>query len=142
VKLCQSKFCNCAYFVSAALSRKITRLAEKNWATSGLSPSIGYLLLAVLEDPGIQPGMLGQQLQLAPSTITRLIEKLEQKKLIIRANDGKLIYVYPTPKGKKLYMQLNNCRQAFSEEFDRLMGDEGTRKLLQDMQVVAERLEG
>lgn len=141
MKLCQSKFCNCAYFVSAALSRKITRLADKSWKTSGLSPSIGYLLLTVLEDPGIQPGQISEQLQLAPSTITRLIEKLERKKLLIRAGDGKLIHVYPTPKGKQLYMQLTECSQAFNREFDRLMGDEDGRKMLVNMQSIAERLE-
>ena len=96
----ESKFCKCIYFSSNALARKIEKLAQESWKQVGLSPSHGYLLMTVVEQPGIQPGLLADHLQLQPSTITRLIEKLEDKKLVIRITEGKIANVYHKLKAK------------------------------------------
>jgi DNA-binding MarR family transcriptional regulator len=142
VKQCESKYCHCAYFSAAALSRKITRLAEKCWKPSGLSPSLGYVLLSVIEEPGIQPGLLSAQQQLAPSTITRLLEKLEAQKLVVRTESGKATNVYPTPKAKQLHVQLTDCRKAFHTSFTAILGDEGNRQLVAEINRAAALLEG
>jgi MarR family transcriptional regulator, organic hydroperoxide resistance regulator len=142
VKQCESKYCHCAYFSVTALSRKVTRLAEMCWKPSGLSPSLGYLLLAVLDEPGVQPGVLSKQLQLAPSTISRLMEKLEQKKLLLRTGDGKLTNVYPTPRGKQLYIQLSDCRKNFHEQFSAILGEAESNKLVAELNHAASQLEG
>src|SRR6185312_10666430 len=97
-----SRFCQCLYFSSNALARKVEKLAQESWKPVGLSPSHAYLLMIVIEDPGVQPGTLANELQLQPSTITRLIEKLEQKKLVVRVMEGKITNVYPTSKAKEL----------------------------------------
>ncbi|RYY97204.1 MAG: MarR family transcriptional regulator, partial [Chitinophagaceae bacterium] len=89
-----SRFAQCLYFMSGALARKVEKLAQESWAPVGLSPSHAYLLLATLDEPGIGPGALAGQLQLQPSTITRLMQKLEEKKLIVRTTEGKLTSVY------------------------------------------------
>lgn len=142
MKQCESKYCHCAYFSAAALSRKITRLAEKCWKPSGLSPSLGYVLLSVIEEPGIQPGLLSAQQQLAPSTITRLLEKLEAQKLLVRTESGKATNVYPTPKGKQLHVQLTDCRKAFHTAFTAILGEEGNRQLVSELNKAADLLEG
>ncbi len=113
MKSCDSTFCKCLYFSSQALARKVEKLALESWKPTGLSPSHAYLLLLVLRDPGIQPTWAGEQLQLSPSTITRLVEKLEEKKLVVRTNEGKLTNIYPTPKGKTMQDLLNACLKSF-----------------------------
>ena len=80
MKTTESKYCKCLYFTANALARKIEKLALESWSKIGLSPSHAYLLLLVLEEPGIQPTGIAEQLQLQPSTITRLLEKMEEKK--------------------------------------------------------------
>jgi DNA-binding MarR family transcriptional regulator len=79
MKKTSSKYAQCLYFTSQALARKVDRLASQTWKSVNLAPSHAYLLMDVLDEPGIQPGMLAKQLQLQPSTITRFIEKLETK---------------------------------------------------------------
>ncbi len=71
-----SRYGKCMYFASGALARKIEKIAMRAWAPVGLSPSHAYLLMIVIDEPGVQPSDLVEELLLTPSTITRLMEKL------------------------------------------------------------------
>lgn len=126
-----SRFSQCLYFSSNALARKIEKLAQESWKPVGLSPSHGYLLMTVIDEPGVQPGALADHLQLQPSTITRLIEKLEEKKLVVRTTEGKITNVYPTPKAKELYAKMQACVDHFHAAHTALMGKEESRKMVQ-----------
>jgi DNA-binding MarR family transcriptional regulator len=66
-------------FCQHCLQPHCRKLAAECWAPVGLIPSRGYLLTIAREDPGVQPRFLVAQLQLTPSTITRLIEKWTKK---------------------------------------------------------------
>jgi MarR family transcriptional regulator, organic hydroperoxide resistance regulator len=140
MKLAQSKYGKCLYFTSNALARKVDKLARESWSKVGLPPSHAYLLLLVLERPGIQPGDIAEHLQLQPSTITRLIEKLEEKKLLVRTAEGKITNVYPTPKAKELLPKLNECMNEFCFRCSALMSKEEGIKLVQNMGKLADKL--
>jgi MarR family transcriptional regulator, organic hydroperoxide resistance regulator len=140
MKIADSQYGQCLYFTSAALARKVEKLATESWKKVNLSPSHAYLLMAVLEEPGIQPGSLSVQLHLQPSTITRLIEKLEEKKLAVRTAGGKITNVYPTPKAKDLYPKMKECLQQFYQQYSKLLGREESGRLVQDMARIADKL--
>jgi MarR family transcriptional regulator, organic hydroperoxide resistance regulator len=135
-----SKFGKCLYFTSNALARKVEKLAQESWKPLNLSPSHAYLLMAVLEEPGIQPSQLAGELQLQPSTITRLMEKLELQKLVQRTTEGKITNVYPTPKAKALYPKMKTCQQHFYQQYVAALGQEASAQLVQDMSRVADQL--
>jgi MarR family transcriptional regulator, organic hydroperoxide resistance regulator len=141
VKSSESKYCKCIYFASGALARKMEKLAIDSWKKVGLSPSHAYLLMLVIDDPGMQPGKLAEELQLSPSTITRLIEKLEEKKLVIRTTEGKLTNVYATPKGKDLLPQLKSCVTAFNETAAGILGKEESTRLVQNINKITDKLD-
>jgi len=140
MKSCDSTYNKCLYFSSQALARKVEKLAIESWKPTGLSPSLAYLLLLVLRDPGIQPTLAGEQLQLTPSTITRLVEKLEEKKLLIRTNEGKLTNIYPTPKAKALQELLNNCLKHFYDRYSVVLGKENSSRLVSEMNTITDKL--
>jgi DNA-binding MarR family transcriptional regulator len=140
VKSSESKYCKCIYFASGALARKMEKLAIESWKKVGLSPSHAYLLMLVIDDPGMQPGRLAEELQLSPSTITRLIEKLEEKKLVIRTTEGKLTNVYATPKGKDLLPQLKSCVSDFNETAAGILGKEESTRLVQNINKITDKL--
>ncbi|KIC92450.1 MarR family winged helix-turn-helix transcriptional regulator [Flavihumibacter sp. ZG627] len=140
MKTTESRFSKCMYFSSGALARKMEKLAIESWKKIGLSPSHAYLLLMVLEDPGMQPGALADELQLSPSTITRLIEKLEEKKLVIRTTEGKLTNVYPTPRAKELLPQMKQCLADFNERFGSVLGKEESTRLIQNINRITDKL--
>ncbi|MBS1917359.1 MAG: winged helix-turn-helix transcriptional regulator [Bacteroidetes bacterium] len=141
-KLSDSYYNKCIYFVSNALARKIEKIAQQSWDRVNLAPSHGYLLMLVLEAPGIQPTVLSEELHLTPSTITRLIEKLEQKKLLVRIYEGKTTNVYPTPKAKELLPKLKECVDDFYASYSSALGKEESTKLIQSMNRIADKLAG
>jgi DNA-binding MarR family transcriptional regulator len=141
VKTSDSKYCKCLYFTANALARKIEKLAMESWSKVDLSPSHAYLLMLVAEDPGIQPTSLSEHLQLQPSTITRLLEKLERKKLLVRTYEGKLTNVYATPKGKDLLPKLKECLNEFYSRYSEILGKEESARLVQNMGRIADKLE-
>jgi MarR family transcriptional regulator, organic hydroperoxide resistance regulator len=141
MKTSESRYSSCVYFSSSALARKVEKIAVQSWKPVGLSPSHGYLLMNVIDEPGIQPGSLADQLQLQPSTITRLIEKLEEKKLVIRTTEGKLTNVYPTPKAKELQAGLKKCVHEFHKTCTGFFGKDGMRKFASILNKMADKVE-
>lgn len=140
MKTSESKFCGCLYFTTNALARKVEKLAGESWKKIGLAPSHAYLLKLVLEEPGMQAGQLAEQLQLTPSTITRLIEKLEEKKLVTRITEGKTTNVFPTQKAKELKPQMKQCIDEFNEKYSKILGKEESRQLIHNMNTIADKL--
>ena len=140
MKATNSKYCQCLYFSSNALARKIEKLANDSWKKVGLTPSHAYLLMLAIDEPGIQPSALVKQLLLTPSTITRLIEKLEEKKLVVRTNEGKLTNVYPTQKAKALLPELKDCLDQFYKNYSSIIGKEESARLVQHMNKLIDKL--
>lgn len=136
-----SKFSQCLYFTSNALARKTEKLAQESWSRVGLSPSHGYLLLLVLEEPGMQAGMLARQLQLQPSTITRLIEKLENMKLVHRVTEGKTTSVFPSNKAKTLLPKMLESVTDFTQRYTAILGMQESTALVNGMAQIADKLE-
>ena len=106
---------NCLFFNTNAFSRHLLKLAETKFKHLEISPAHASLMLLVYDTPGISPKELSRLLQLTPSTITRFIDSLVKKKMVLRRSKGKAAFIFPTPKGidmqasialayKKLYL--------------------------------------
>ena len=93
----------CLFFNTNAFSRQLLKLAETEFKPLKLSPAHASLLLLVFETPGIGPKELSRLLCLTPSTITRFIDSLVKKKLVVRKAKGKSVLIFP--KKKSLDMQ-------------------------------------
>ncbi|MCK6604697.1 MAG: MarR family transcriptional regulator [Ignavibacteriaceae bacterium] len=98
----KDSFYNCLYFSSNSLVRVINKMADEEFALSGLSPSHGFLLMVISNNPGIGPKEAGENLNLTPSTITRFVDLLEQKGLVKRESEGKLIRLQITGRGEEV----------------------------------------
>ena len=142
MKSSESRYNKCLYFSANALARKTERLAIDSWKEVNLSPSHGYLLMIVLEEPGVQPTTLAKELQLTPSTITRLIEKLEAAKLLIRTTEGKVTNIYPTPKAKEIYPKMKNCVNNFYQKYATLLGDQESSRMVANINKLNDKLGG
>lgn len=140
MKASNSRYSSCVYFASGALARKVERLATECWEPVGLSPSHGYLLLMVLDEPGIQPNKLVKELLLSPSTITRLTDKLEAKNLVSRTSEGKVINIYPTELAKSLEPKMKSCISCFSQMYGDILGEEDSSTLTKVLNKVTDRL--
>ena len=63
-------------------------MAEEAFAKTGLSPSYAFLVMIVEEQPGITLKSLSEKLHLAPSTCTRLVDKLVNREIVERKQEG------------------------------------------------------
>lgn len=140
MKSSNSRFSKCLYFSTGALARKVEKIAVENWKKIDLAPSHAYLLMMVLENPGVQPGGIAEEMQLTPSTITRLIEKLEDKKLLVRTTEGKVTNVYPTPKGKELLPKMKSCMGDFHKTYTDILGAEESVRMVQSINKLTDKL--
>ncbi|MFC5404425.1 MarR family winged helix-turn-helix transcriptional regulator [Cohnella soli] len=131
---------DCLFFTSNRLTRDITRLAEEQFATTGLSPSYGYLILLVNGTPGITQKELAEKLGLAPSTLTRFVDKLEGKRLVERKVQGKTVLVYPTDKSLAMEEPIRQASRRLHDGYEELLGKEASSMLSDAIKNASEQL--
>ncbi|NUM76511.1 MarR family transcriptional regulator [candidate division KSB1 bacterium] len=136
-----SKYCHCLYYSVNALARVLTKMAEEEFAVTGLAPSYAFLLMTVNEQPGIQPTEISAHMQLTPSTVTRLIEKMEHKGLLKRQSEGKYTYVYPTEKSKKRNKKIHEAWANLYRRYSDLLGEAKGRALTDQVYAASIKLE-
>ncbi len=138
---CDSKYCGCLYFSANAIARIITKLAEEEFSSTGLTPSYAFLVMSINENPGIQPKDLSAEMLLTPSTITRLIEKLEHKNLVERKTVGKFTEVYPTEKSILLGNKIKESWMNLYKRYSEILGDEEGKNLTAQIYRAIKKLE-
>jgi DNA-binding MarR family transcriptional regulator len=138
----RSPYCKCLYFSANALARSITQLAEEAFAPTGLGPSYVFVLMALVRRPGISASELAETLQLKPSTVTRLLDNLEQRLLLTRKLVGRSITVQSTAKGEKLAEQANTAWRQLYERYVALLGEPQARLLTEQAYAAHEILSG
>jgi len=131
---------NCLYFTANSLSRVITRMAEEEFRRTGLSPSYAFLMMMVNDAPGIGQKELCEQLQLAPSTVTRFIDTLVHKGYLIRRSEGKTSNVHPTEAGKKLQNSINEAWKRLHQRYADVLGLKEGDALTTMIDAASERL--
>ena len=137
----KSTYCTCLYHSANALSRLMTRISDEEFAGTGLSSSYAFLLMSVHKKPGIQPKELSEQLQLTPSTVTRLIEKLEYRGLLERRSCGRSTEVFLSQAGEDLQPKLKTAWQSLYRRYSGILGEEQARSLTANIYNASLKLE-
>ena len=128
------------YFNVTALSRDITVIAESHFSLLDLTPSDAMLLLVVSNKPGVQPTEISDKIKLAPSTITRMVEKLEKKDLLYRISEGKYTFIQATEKAKALFPAISETWLNVYKHFDNQLDTLTVEKLISDISHARKRI--
>lgn len=112
----------CLFFNTNVFSRQLLKLAESEFTPLKLSPAHASLLLLVFDTPGIGPKELSRLLQLTPSTITRFIDSLAKKKLVLRKAMGKSVCVFPTEKSKDMQSSIALAYKNLYLRYSQVLG--------------------
>ncbi len=137
---CESKYCGCLYYSSNALARLMTKMADEEFAPLGITSSYAILINSINEKPGIHPKEISQQMQLSPSTVTRLIEKMETRGLVERKSHGRITEVYPTKDGIDLQQKLKLCWTNLHERYTAILGKEESTHLTENIKQAIQTL--
>ena len=104
----------CLYYSSNALARVITKMAEEEFAVTGLAPSYAFLVMSINEEPGICP------------------KELEHRGLIKKKSEGKFTKVYPTDCGIELNEKIKEAWMSLYNRTTKSAGKEEVEKLAID----------
>ncbi|HKK45862.1 MAG TPA: MarR family transcriptional regulator, partial [Balneolaceae bacterium] len=97
--------------------------SDEAFAKFGLSTSHVLILSLVDKNPGIQPGKLAENLYLKPSTITRLVQKLERRQLVQRNSEGRSTSIVCTDDGNKVTGEIIEKWNGLMVEKRQQLGD-------------------
>ena len=129
-------FDRCLYFNVNSLAR----LLNKKWAIAfdqfDLSPAHGYMLRAVLSKPGITQKELATELRLEKSTITRFVDALQKKGLVVRKTselDSRAQNIQPTEKAQKIHVSLDEIGDGLYQDMISSIGKESLIKLVSEL---------
>lgn len=136
-----SKYSGCLYYSTNALARIMTKIADDIFASTGLSSSYAFLIMTVNSRPGIQPSDISKEMQLTPSTVTRLIEKMEFRGLLKRKQLGRATEVYPTDEAIQLNFKIKKAWAELNKRYSDILGKEEGKTLANSIMDAAKKLD-
>jgi len=137
----KTTYCKCLYYSANALARVITKMAEEEFSAVNLAPSYAFVVMSVNKRPGILAGELAETMMLTPSTVSRLLEKLEVQQLVKRHTEGRITMIYPTPKSVEINQAIMVAWEKLYQRYTNVLGKEAAHKLTDDIFTAAIKLD-
>ncbi|WP_419767083.1 MarR family winged helix-turn-helix transcriptional regulator [Arcobacter sp.] len=123
----------CLFFTSNTMSRLINKMTEDAFMSTGLAPSYAFLMMVVIEKESIGIGELANVLKLAPSTVTRFVDKLILKNYLKREQVGRNMTITATSKGKALLPSIKESWKRLFNTYCDILGEEFAIELTSNM---------
>lgn len=137
-------FERCLYFNVNALARRVNRVWEEAFKPFGLSPAHAYLLRLALAHPGLLQKEIAGELGVAPSTVTRFVDALEERGLLKRSQtgveDAREFRIVPTAKARKLHEALEQTGETLYRDMLADIGDDELKRLVGELRRAQEKL--
>ncbi|NOU16272.1 MAG: winged helix-turn-helix transcriptional regulator [Bacteroidales bacterium] len=137
----KNTYCKCLYYSANALARIITKIAEEEFVVVNLAPSYAFVVMTVNKRPGLLAGELAEIMMLTPSTVTRLLEKLENQQLVKRHTEGRITMIYPTPKSVEINQEIQAAWFKLYTRYTDILGKEFAQQLTEDIFISAVKLD-
>ena len=129
-------FEECLYFNTNALARTVSHIWTEAYKPFDLSPPHAFLLRVVLARPGLMPRELAEELSLSRSTVTRFLDSLEKRKLLVRkpaVQDGREMHVHPTKKARSMHKKLDQTGAELTRLMGKTIGEDDLAQTLSKM---------
>lgn len=133
-------FSDSLYFSSKTLNQLLGQMADEAFREFGITSSYAFMLLLVDKQPGVQPMQLSRDLQLTPSTITRLVDKMEYRGLLERTSEGRSTHIRLSERGEELVPDLRRAHQALEERYRSVLGQRYASVLTEMTSKAAEQI--
>lgn len=131
----------CLFFTTSKLARTFGKIADEAFGKMGISPSHAFILYLVNQAGSIHQKEIGERLHLMPSTITRFVEKLEGKKLVLRKTEGKNVIICSTKEGLDLQAEINKAWNQLNDSYKNILTEEETKQFIEISKKLLSELE-
>jgi DNA-binding MarR family transcriptional regulator len=111
------------YFNANNLARRASVLADRQFKEYGFSGSYAFIIIAVQRNEGLSQKQVSDVFKLAPSTVTRFVDKLVKKGLMERSQQGKEILLTLTVDGVNMAIRLEDDLKILDAEIVEKLGD-------------------
>jgi DNA-binding MarR family transcriptional regulator len=125
-------------------AQDIHNMAEKILYPYDLTVEQMHLLKNMSVDTGITQKALGEMVNKSPANLTRILDRLETKALIIRQpdlSDRRVYLVFLTDKGLALVKDVHETFQSFSDRMLRGISDEMQQLVRTCLKIMGENIE-
>lgn len=129
----------CLYFTLVKLNRKVSKLADDAFKSTGLPPTYAFLLAQLRNHEAVSPKELSTTLCLAPSTITRFLDKLEANNYINRTFDGKSAKISLTAKGHEIQVSIDNAWDELRQILVTTLGEEESHTFVKHLKLINDK---
>lgn len=133
-------FEGCLYFSANSLSRHLNEIAEEAFKVTEIAPGYAYVMLYILDKPGLSQQEIAKKMNLKASTVTRFIEKLMTKGFVVKEQAGRKTCIYPTPAAENHKPFIEQALSIMYAAYTDLLGEELVEKLTNDIQQVNQML--
>lgn len=127
-------FDRCVYFNLTTLTRKVTKLWQTEFGRLDLSPSHGYLLKAMSDEPDASQKDLSAAMELDASTVTRFIDALAQRGLIEKLSVGKGARYRVSPLGRRTVKRIDRLMDELYAQMQDTFGPKVLRDFVSQVQ--------
>lgn len=124
----------CAYFTVARYMRTIDKITIEIFKPTNMAPAYSYIMfyLEDYKEASITDIALG--LGYERTTVSRMINKLEQEHLVLLTNTGRKIMISVSDKGREFLVIANHCLDNLKKTTDEILGE--TKKEMTDLLTV------
>ena len=136
----QESLDSCLFFTVKKLDRALNKLAEESFQKVGMTPTYAFILLILAEEDGRLQKDIAQILYIAPSTLTRLVEKLVYKGYVTTLTEGRTRKVYLTVNGRELLPDIREAWDNLHARYKAILGDEYVDDLASIININSEKL--
>ena len=114
----------CLYFTISKLFRIVNKIAEEAFNKMDICPTHGFLMVLLQEDEeGLSVNKISETLTIAPSTVTRFVDKLVSKGYVERIKTGKQSFTRMTKEGKNIMPEVYAWWGEIFKKVESMAGD-------------------
>lgn len=130
----------CLYFAANSLARHMNEIAEEAFKFTHITPSYGFVMLEILNDPGLSQSKLAKSMNLKASTITRFVDKLIEKGLVERVQEGRTSIVHPTKEGRDFKVIIEQALKILHDAYCDILGEDTAMDMTKEIQNINHQL--
>ena len=115
---------NCLYFTISKLFRVVNKVAEESFGRMDICPTHAFLMVLLEEEKdGLSVNKISEALTIAPSTVTRFVDKLVLKGYVERTKSGKQSFTKITETGLEAMPEIYKSWEIMFGKIERMAGD-------------------